>query len=58
MTALYTATNTPQYPGTVLFHEDEDKYITTWKKWSADHQDKVAALREQFLAPLPLKAVN
>jgi len=58
VTALYTATNTPQYPGTVLFHEDEDKYITTWKKWSADHQDKVAALREQFLAPLPLKAVN
>lgn len=58
VTALYTATNTPGYPGTVLFHEDEDKYITTWKKWSADHQDKVAALREQFLAPLPLKAVN
>ena len=58
VTALYTATNTPQYPGTVLFHGDEDKYITHWKKWSADHQDKVAALREQFLAPLPTKAAN
>ena len=58
VTALYTATNTPGYPGTVLFHGDEDKYVTFWKKWADDHQDKVAALREQFLAPLPAKAVN
>ena len=58
VTALYTATDTPEYPGTVLFHDDEDKYVTFWKKWAADHQDKVAALREQFLAPLPTKAVH
>ena len=58
VTALYTATNTPGYPGTVLFHGDEDKYVTFWKKWADDHQDKVAALREQFLAPLPAKAVK
>jgi len=56
VTALYTATNTPQYPGTVLFHDDEDKYITFWEKWANEHQDKVAALREQFLAPLTPKA--
>jgi len=53
VTALYTATNTPEYPGTVLFHAEEDKYVSFWKKWAAEHQDKVAALREQFLAPLP-----
>lgn len=56
VTALYTATNTPEYPGTELFKDEQDKYITFWKKWADDHQDKVAALREQFLAPLPLKA--
>ena len=56
VTALYTATNTPSYPSTENFKNEEDKYVTFWKKWSADHQDKVAALREQFLAPLPLKA--
>ena len=56
VTALYTATDTPQYPGTVLFHEDEDKYVTFWKKWADEHQDKVALLREQFLAPLPTRA--
>ncbi len=56
VTALYTATNTPEYPGTVLFHDDEEKYASLWKKWAAEHQDKVAALREQFLAPMPVKA--
>ena len=58
VTALYTATDTPSYPGTVLFHDDEDKYVSFWKKWALDHQDKVAALREQFLAPLPTKAAH
>lgn len=55
VTALYTATDTPSYPGTVLFHDDEDKYVSFWKKWANEHQDKVAALRDQFLAPLPAK---
>ena len=58
VTALYTATDTPEYPGTVLFHDDEDKYVSLMRKWAVDHQDKVAALREQFLAPLPTKAVH
>ena len=58
VTALYTATNTPSYPGTVLFHDDEDKYVSFWKKWADEHQDKVLLLREQFLAPLPAKAVH
>ena len=58
VTALYTATDTPGYPGTVLFHDDEDKYVSLMRKWAVDHQDKVAALREQFLAPLPTKAVH
>ena len=58
VTALYTATDTPSYPGTVLFHDDEDKYVSLMRKWAVDHQDKVAALREQFLAPLPTKAVH
>ncbi len=56
VTALYTATDTPQYPGTVLFHADEDKYVSLMRKWADEHQDKVAALQEQFLAPLTLKA--
>lgn len=51
--ALFMATDTPLCPGPVLFHGDEDKYVTFWKKWAEDHQDKVALLREQFLAPLP-----
>ena len=57
VTALYTATDTPQYPGTVLFHADEDKYVSLMRKWADEHQDKVAALQEQFLAPLTLKAL-
>jgi len=56
--ALFTATKTPSYPGPDHFHDEEDKYVTFWKKWAAEHQDKVAALREQFLAPLPLKAAH
>ena len=57
-TALYTATDTPSYPGTVIFHAQEDKYVSFWKKWADEHQDKVALLREQFLAPLPSPAVH
>jgi len=57
-TALYTATNTPEHPDMALFQAKEDQYVTFWKKWALDHQDKVAALREQFLAPLPPKAVH
>lgn len=56
VTALYTATNTPEYPGTVLFQADEDKYVSLMRKWGTEHQDKVALLREQFLAPLPTRA--
>jgi len=56
VTALYTATDTPQYPGTVLFHADEDKYVSLMRKWAAEHQDKVALLRDQFVAPLTPKA--
>ncbi len=58
VTALYTATNTPEFPGTEIFHDDEDKYAAFWKKWAVEHQDKVAALREQFIAPLPTKAAH
>ena len=58
VTAFYTATNTPEYPGTVLFHDDEGKYIAFCKKWAAEHQEKVDLLRAQFLAPLPVKAVH
>lgn len=58
VTALYTAIDPSQCPGPVLFHDDEDKHVSFWKKWAADHQDKVAALREQFLSPLPLKATH
>jgi len=56
--ALYMATDTPLCPGPVIFHAKEDEYISFCKKWAVDHQDKVAALREQFLAPLPTKAVH
>ena len=52
--ALFTATKTPSYPSPDHFHEDEDKYITFWKKWADEHQEKVDLLREQFLAPLPV----
>ena len=55
--ALFTATNTADCPGAELFRAKENDYVSSWKKWANDHQDKVAALREQFLAPLPLKAV-
>lgn len=58
VTALFTATATPGYPGVVHFHDKEDEYVSFWKKWAVDHQDKVAALREQFLVPLPTKAVH
>ena len=58
VTALFTATDTPGYPGAVHFNDEEDKYVSFWKKWAVDHQDKVAALREQFLAPLPTKAAH
>ena len=58
VTALYTATNTPEYPGTVLFHDDGDKYVTFWKKWATEHQEKVDFLRAQFLAPLPLRTMH
>ncbi len=53
VTALYAATDTPEHPDMALFQAKEDKYASFWKKWAAEHQDKVAALREQFLAPLP-----
>ena len=56
--ALYMATDTPLCPGPVIFHAKEDEYVSFCKKWALDHQDKVAALREQFLAPLPTKAVH
>ena len=58
VTALFTATNTPQYPGTVLFHADEDKYVSLMRKWGTEHQDKVALLRDQFLAPMPLRTTH
>ena len=58
VTALYTATNTPSYPGDEHFHDQEDKYIAFWKKWALEHQEKVDLLRAQFLAPLPTKAVH
>ena len=58
VTALYTATNTPEYPGTVLFHDDEAKYVSLMRKWASEHQEKVDLLRAQFLAPLPAKAVQ
>ena len=56
--ALYMATDTPLCPGPVIFHAKEDEYVSFCKKWALDHQDKVAVLREQFLAPLPTKAVH
>ncbi len=58
VTALYTATNTPEFPGTVIFQADGDKYVSLMKKWASEHQEKVALLREQFLAPLPAKTVH
>ena len=58
VTALFTATNTPEYPGTVLFHDNEDKYVSFWKKWATEHQEKVDFLRAQFLAPLPPQATH
>ncbi len=51
--ALYMATDTPLCPGSVIFHAKEDEYISFCKKWADEHQDKVALLRDQFLAPLP-----
>jgi len=54
--ALYMATDTPLCPGPVIFHAKEDQYVSFCEKWANEHQDKVAALREQFLAPLTLKA--
>ena len=56
--ALFMATDTPLCPGPAIFHAKEDEYISFCKKWAVDHQDKVATLREQFLAPLPTKAVH
>lgn len=56
--ALFTATKTPSYPGPDHFHDEEDKYLTFWKKWATEHQEKVDFLRAQFLAPLPTKAAH
>jgi hypothetical protein len=56
VTALYTATNTPGYPGTTLFHDNPGEYIAFWKKWAAEHRDKIKALRAQFNAPAPVPA--
>ena len=58
VTALYTAIDPSQCPGPLLFQAREDEYVSFWKKWANEHQDKVAALREQFIAPLPAKAVH
>ena len=56
VTALFTATDTPQYPGTQLFHDKTSDYIALWKKWATDHQDKIKALRAQFDAETPANA--
>ncbi len=61
--ALYMATNTPLCPGPAIFQAKEEQYVTFWEKWANEHQDKIAALREQFLAPLtpkpaPVKATH
>ena len=56
--ALLAATNTPSYPGTENSQDQEDKYVTFWKKWATEHQEKVDFLRAQFLAPLPTKAAH
>jgi len=53
VTALFEATNTPHYPGTVLFHEKAGEYVAFWKKWAAEHQDRIKALRAQFKADAP-----
>jgi len=54
--ALYMATDTPLCPGPAIFQAKEDQYVSFCEKWADEHQDKVAALREQFLAPLTPKA--
>ncbi len=56
VSALYAATNTPDHPDTASFQAQEDKYVSFWKKWATEHQEKVDLLRAQFLAPLPTKA--
>lgn len=53
VTALFEATNTPHYPGTVLFHEKAGEYVAFWKKWAAGHQARIKALRAQFKADAP-----
>ncbi len=58
VTALYTATNTPHYPGTVIFQGKEDEYVSFWKKWASEHQDKIKALRAQFDAATPPKTTH
>ena len=54
--ALFMATDTPLCPGPAIFQEKEDEYISFCKKWASEHQDRIAVLREQFIAPLPTKA--
>ena len=58
VTALYTATNTPEHPDMMLFRADEGKYVSFWKKWADEHQDKVTTLRDQFLTPPPARAAR
>lgn len=48
VTALFTATNTPHYPGTQLFHDKASDYVAFWKKWALEHRDKLTKLRHQF----------
>ena len=56
--ALFTTTDTPECPGPVIFHAKEDQYVSFCRKWADEHQDKVALLRVQFLAPLPPQPVH
>ena len=56
--ALYMATNTPLCPGPAIFQAKEDEYVSFWKKWASEHQEKVDFLRAQFLAPLPLRTMH
>lgn len=50
VTALYTSTGTPHFPGTELFHNSPSEYVKFWRKWAVDHKDKIKVLRAQFEA--------
>ena len=54
ISALFFITNESPPPASASSEMSRNEYVAFWKKWAAEHQDKIKALRAQFNASAPV----